>query len=295
MDWDKLRIFKAVADAGSFTHAGEILHLSQSAISRQISTLEEDLGVVLFHRHARGLVLTEQGEILSESATEVFEKLKITQTRLSDSRKLPEGPLTVTTVEFIASSWLAPQIGAFKDLYPDIQITLLLDDRVYDLAKREADVAIRLHKSQQNDMIEKYMTTIGFRLCISKPYVKKRGIPKDIADLKNHIMIGHPQDTQTPFIRPNWIFNEIGIEPYHNKNVILINSMHARYSAVKSGVGIAILPDYISRQDEDIEPLFPDLKIPEVDMYFVYPQERRNSMRINLLKDFLFKRISEKV
>lgn len=291
MDWDKLRIFKAVAEAGSFTHAGENLNLSQSAISRQISALENSLGLPLFHRHARGLVLTEQGEMLFQTTNEVFDQLQKVQMELSDSRILPEGPLTITTVEFIASTWLAPQIGLFKQLYPDIQITMLLDDRVYDLGRREADIAIRLQKVDNSDLIERHMTTIDFSLCASKKYLEKYGRPKNLDDFGHHTMIGYPQNMHTPFLKPNWIFNRLGIDVLNNPNVLLINSMHARYTAVKHGTGISVLPKYIAHQDDEIEVLFPDLDIPSVDMYFVYPQERRNSKRIAVLKDFLFQYI----
>ena len=93
MDWDKLRIFHAVAEAGSFTHAGESLNLSQSAVSRQISALEESLNVSLFHRHARGLILTEQGELLYRTAHEVFAKLAMAEAQLSESKDRPKGQL----------------------------------------------------------------------------------------------------------------------------------------------------------------------------------------------------------
>ena len=293
MDWDKLRIFKAVAEAGSFTHAGEILNLSQSAISRQISTLEESLNLPLFHRHARGLVLTEQGEMLYQTTNDVFERLQQVQTQLSDSKTLPEGPLSITTVEFIASTWLAPQIGAFCQSYPDIQLTLLLDDRVYDLGRREADIAIRLQKANHSDLIERHMTSINFALCASKSYLEHAGRPKKIEDLKNHTMIGYPQNLQTPFLKPNWIFNTLNIDVNNNSKVILINSMNARYTAVQNHAGVSMLPKYIINRDPNIEILFPDMDIPGVDMYFVYPQERRNSKRIAVFRDFLFKQIKD--
>src|SRR6202789_1529223 len=91
MDWDKLRVFHAVAEAGSFTHAGEALNLSQSAVSRQISALEESLHVPLFHRHARGLILTEQGELLFNTARDIFAKLGLTEAQITESRERPQG------------------------------------------------------------------------------------------------------------------------------------------------------------------------------------------------------------
>ncbi len=293
MDWDKLRIFKTVAEAGSFTHAGEALNLSQSAISRQISTLETSLGVALFHRHARGLVLTEQGEILFETTSNVFERLQKVQIQISDSRQLAEGPLKITTVEFIASTWLSPQIPQFKKMYPEMQLTFLLDDRVYDLSRREADVALRLYKVENSDLVEKHMATIGFTLCASKEYLAQHGHPTNEKELKDHQLIGYPRGTHAPFVKPNWVFNKLNIDLENNPNMLLINSMHARYTAVKNGTGISVLPKYVAYQDPDLEILFPDIKIPEVDMYFVYPQERRNSKRILVLRDFLMESINK--
>lgn len=287
MDWDKLKIFKAVAEAGSFTHAESNLNLSQSAISRQISNLESELGLPLFHRHARGLVLTEQGEMLLRTACDVMDKLRQIEIQLKDSHDLPAGPLNLTTVEFIASSWLAPRIPEFKKLHPKIQLTVLLDDRVYDLNRREADVAIRLQRANHSDLIERHMTTLRLSLCGSKSYFEQYGRPEKKPDIKNHIMIGHPPNTPTPFLEPNWVFRELDVDITNNPNVVLINSMQARMTAVKGGAGLSTLPDYLIAQNDDLEIAFPEINIPGVDIYFVYSQERRNSRRISVLWDFL--------
>ena len=126
MDWDKLRVFHAVAEAGSFTHAGESLNLSQSAVSRQISALEESLSVPLFHRHARGLILTEQGELLFRTAREVFAKLSMAEGLISELKDRPKGPLKITSTVAFGSTWLTPRIREFLDLYPEIQVTLVV-------------------------------------------------------------------------------------------------------------------------------------------------------------------------
>lgn len=293
MDWDKLKIFKAVAEAGSFTHAEGNLNLSQSAISRQVSNLESELGLPLFHRHARGLMLTEQGEMLFQTACDVTDRLRQVEIQLLDARNLPAGPLTLTTVELIASSWLAPQISEFNTLFPKIQLSILLNNRVFDLNRREADAAIRLQKVDHSDLIERHMTTVGFSLCCSKSYIEKHGCPKKDADFQNHVMIGHPPSAPTPFIEPNWMFNKLNININNNPNIVFINSLMARLNAIKNGAGISTLPDYIIQKNENLVPIYPDIKIPSVDMYFVYPQERRNSQRISVLRDFLFDNISK--
>src|SRR3954468_8012052 len=180
MDWDKLRIFHAVAEAGSFTHAGHELGLSQSAVSRQIGALELDLNVALFHRHARGLILTEQGEMLYRTAHDVFTKLAAAQTRLMDSKDKPTGELRITTTVGLGSVWLTPHLTEFTDLYPQIQVTLMLDDRELDLAMREADVAIRLRRPVQPDLIQRKLFTVHHHIYAAPEYIKKFGMPKSV-------------------------------------------------------------------------------------------------------------------
>ncbi|MCB9988822.1 MAG: LysR family transcriptional regulator [Rhodospirillales bacterium] len=292
MDWDKLRIFHAVAEAGSFTHAGETLNLSQSAVSRQISSLEESLGVSLFHRHARGLVLTEQGELLQQTAGEIFGKLAMIEGRLHDSKQLPEGPLRVTTVGFLGSTWLAPLIHDLKEKYPGLQLTLLLDNRIYNLGMSEADAAIRLYKPEQPDLIQRHLATINFHIYGSKKYLKKHGTPKTVADLKNHTLIGYPDSITAPFSDPNWLLRVSGIDSHKDNNLLMMNSMHAIHCAVETGAGLAALPDYLMANNKNTEIVLPDTQPKGVEMYFVYPEQQRHSQRISVFRDFLLENIS---
>src|SRR4028119_2367848 len=126
MDWDKLRVFHAAAEAGSFTHAGDALSMSQSAVSRQVSALEQELGMPLFHRHARGLILTEQGELLMDTVRDVALKLDGVRGRLADSTSQPSGTLRVTTTIGLGSTWLATRVNEFLDRHPDIHLQLIL-------------------------------------------------------------------------------------------------------------------------------------------------------------------------
>lgn len=292
MDWDKLRIFYAVAEAGSFTHAGDSLNLSQSAVSRQISTLEESIGVSLFHRHARGLILTEEGELLHKTAGEIFGKLAMIEGQLADSKQLPEGPLRITIAEFIGSTWLAPKLAQLREQHPDIQITMLLDDRIFNLGMREADAAIRLYKPEQPDLIQKHLTDVHFHICASKDYLKKYGTPKTVKELKKHVLVGYPDNVPAPFSDPNWLFRIAELEP-GTGNTIMLNSIYGIFEAVKAGAGIAALPDYLIASDKNLTTLLPEAIRPPVEMYFVYPEERRNSKRIGIFKDFLLKTVEE--
>jgi len=296
MDWDKLRIFHAVAQAGSFTHAGETLNLSQSAVSRQISALEDTLGLSLFHRHARGLILTEEGEILSETAKEIFGKLAMIEGQLADSRQRPEGPLRITAAEFIGSTWLAPNMAGLREKNPGIQITLILDDRILNLSMREADAAIRLYRPEQPDLIQRHLADIHFDICASRSYLKKHKAPETAKDLKSHALIGYPEDMAAPYADANWLLHLADIDPEDGpagQNLMLINSLHGMHMAVLGGAGIAALPRYMTNGNKEIVILLPNAPRPKVEMYFVYPEERRHSQRLSTFRDSLVQMTAE--
>ena len=292
MDWDKLRVFHAVAEAGSFTHAGDTLNLSQSAVSRQISALEEALQVPLFHRHARGLILTEQGESLNRTVREVFAKLAITEALLTESKEKPAGRLKVTTTHGFGSMWLAPRLNLFLEAYPEVTVLLLLDDAELDLAMREADVAVRMHAPKQPDLIQRHLMTMQWHICASPEYLKKYGLPKRPEELDAHrlILFGnhHP-----PVPDINWLA-EVGRRPGNPRRAVLeVNSLKAILLAIRSGAGIGAIPDYAMSDNTDLVRIMTDLKGPKIDVFFVYPEELRNSKRVAVFRDFLRARLAE--
>jgi len=291
IDWDKLRVFHAVAEAGSFTHAGDTLNLSQSAVSRQISALEEALQVPLFHRHARGLILTEQGEALNRTVREVFAKLAITEALLTESKEKPAGRLKVTTTVAFGSIWLAPRLREFLETYSDVSISLLLDDSELDLAMREADVAIRMHPPKQPDLVQRHLMSLQWHICASPEYLKRHGVPQRPEDLDAHklVLFGHHHP---PVEDVNWLA-EVGRRPGNPRRPLLeVNSTQAVLLAIRSGLGIGALPDFVVAENPDLVRILPDLKGPKVDVYFVYPEELRNSKRVAVFRDFLLSRLT---
>ncbi len=295
MDWDKLRVFHAVADAGSFTHAGDALNLSQSAVSRQISALEESLSVPLFHRHARGLILTEQGELLYHTARDIFAKLSMTEAKLSESREHPRGPLKITTPVAFATTWLVPRVREFMALYPEIQLTLLAFDNELDLAMREADIAIRMSTPRQPDLVQRHLMTLRFHIYAHISYLKRRGTPKTAADLDNHDIITVPEDNRPPLPGLNLLL-ETGITGQaQRKPVLRINNIYGIFRAVESGIGIAVLPDYMVEGRPDIVKILPEIDTPKAEAYFVYAEELRHSKRISVFRDFLVRKVAESV
>jgi DNA-binding transcriptional LysR family regulator len=294
MDWDKLRIFHAVAEAGSFTHAGETLNLSQSAVSRQISSLEESLNVSLFHRHARGLILTEQGELLYRTSHEVFSKLAMAEAQLAESKDRPKGQLKVTATQAFGSSWLTPVLGEFIEHYPDVQVDLVLEDRELDLSMREADVAIRMQPPRQPELIQRHLMTVHLGCYASPAYIKRHGIPKTPDELDQHRIIVYGEDTTKPPV-PNvdWLLRAGTKKDHQRKPILRVNSTYAILRAVQSGLGLASLPEFMTLESSALVRVLPELQGPRIDAYFVYPEELRNSKRIQVFRDFLLRKVAE--
>jgi DNA-binding transcriptional LysR family regulator len=292
MDWDKLRIFHAVADAGSFTHAGHELNLSQSAVSRQISALEEDLHVPLFHRHARGLILTEQGEVLYRTAHDVFTKLAAAKTRLMDSKEKPTGELRITTTVGLGSIWLTPRIKEFMELYPDIQVQLMLEDEELDLSMREADVAIRLRRPTQPDLIQRKLFTVHHHIFASVDYVKKYSIPKSIDELDKHKILVF--GTSATYLANLTMLQTAGRAEGDPRPVALrVNNAYGLRRAVQAGAGVGILADYLVAPDMNLVQIDLPIDTPEYDTYFVYPEELKDTKRITVFRDFIVAKARE--
>lgn len=292
MDWDKLRVFHTVAEAGSFTHAGEELNLSQSAVSRQISALEESLNVSLFHRHARGLILTEQGDLLYNTVHEVFAKLAMAEARITESREKPEGPLKITTTVAFGSVWLTPRVKSFMETYPGIEMSLLLDDGEIDLAMRRADVAVRFSIPRQPDLIQRHLVTLHYNVYAAPEYLQKYGMPKTPADLDNHRLIVYGEETRAPVENMNWLLSA-GTSTQRTP-VLRVNNIYGIYRAVRSGLGIAALPDYFSSVATNLVQVLPELRGPSFDCYFVYPEELRHSKRVMVFRDFILRQLAER-
>ncbi len=293
MDWDKLRVFHAVAAAGSFTHAGESLNLSQSAVSRQVGSLEESLHVPLFHRHARGLILTEQGELLYQTTKEVFAKLAMTEAVLGETAGRPKGPLKITTTVDFGSIWLTPHMKEFTELFPEIEVELVLDDAERDLAMREADVAVRMMPPRQPGLIQRQLMTMHFHVYASPEYLKTHGMPKKPGDLADHMIIVYGEEARPPVTDVNWLLGVARKRDERARAILKVNNIYGIYRAVHSGVGIAALPDYTVRQVSNLVRILPELEGPSYAAYFVYPEELRHSKRIAVFRDYLLRKIAE--
>ena len=293
MDWDKLRIFYSVALSKNLTKAGDVLALSQSAVSRQISSLEEKLGVPLFHRHARGLMLTEQGEILFKTVSDMVIKLEAAENSFTEASAKPKGPFKIAVPTTFGNIWLAQQMREYTDLYPDIQVTMLCEDHELDLSLRQADAAIRFYPAKNQDLVQKSIFTLRHSLYASNDYVRDHGMPQSLADLKHHKLLGYDDSGTLSYPQVNWLFETpqartMGLSPFFR-----VNSLLAMRTMVKQGMGIASLPDYLMHRTRHVGRVLPDVSGPEIHAYYLYPMELKNSKRVAVFRNFITQKIAE--
>ncbi|MEH6644255.1 LysR family transcriptional regulator [Sulfitobacter sp.] len=284
MDWDKLRIFHAVADAGSLTHAGDKLNLSQSAVSRQVRGLEEQLNTNLFHRHARGLILTEQGELLFDATRAMSKRLDAASARIRDSEEEVFGELRVTTTTGFGTLWLAPRLSKLYDKYPDLKVDLMLEERVLDLPMREADVAIRLKEPSQADLVRKRLMTVRMCLYASPAYLKANGTPERIEDIADYRLICQSIASDQVGAGLNLIQQ---LMMYDVKSLLTVNNYFGVLQGVLNNLGIGVLPDYLTQDFPDLVRVLPEVESAEVPVFLAYPEELRQSKRVAAFKDFV--------
>ncbi|MBU6372473.1 MAG: LysR family transcriptional regulator [Alphaproteobacteria bacterium] len=288
MDWDKLKTFHHAAETGSITAAAEQLGVSQSAVSRQIAALEEAIGVPLFQRHARGLLLTGPGMTLHNLTRDMQAAAKVAEATLKDAREKTMGDLVVTAPVAFGSTWLAPRLPAFADSYPDVRLKLLLDDREYDLLKLEAECAIRLWAATHADLIQRRIFQVHVSLYASRSYLERHGLPETVDDLDRHRIVSYEAPLQdTPMRDLDWA-QRVGREDSAPRTPALqINNVYGMLKAVEHGFGIASLPDYIARANPHLHKVLPDLPGPNFDVFFIYPSDLRKSKRIAAFREFL--------
>ena len=293
MDWDKLKIFHTVAEASSFTKASTILNLSQSAISRQIQSLENELKIKLFERHARGLALTDNGKYLFKTAHEVITKLKDVESNLSEEKDKLNGKIAVTTVVSFGTTWLTPRIQEFMSLHPNIEVELIFDDKELDLSTRQADIGIWMRRPKQLNYIQKKFVNFNYHIYGANTYLEKNGYPKNLNDLNKHKFITYGRGAPSPVFNPDWAL-KLGVKDNKKrKPVMKVNSVYGLLLAVQSGVGLAALPDYIAFNLPNITKVLPNESGPQTETHFVYPESLKYVARVTAFRNFIYSKVNE--
>jgi len=287
ISWHSLNAFHAAAGTGTLRLAGEKLGLSQSAVSRQISSLESMLSVLLFRRQAHGLTLTDPGKLLYRTVHEVLLRLEATRTKLNDNSECPSGELKVAMAPELGAHWLTPRLVDFCDLYPDVRITLITTYAELDIASREADVAICFGLPMQSNLVQRKLFSVRFHAYASPDYLKRFGRPYSRDDLEHHRLLF--LDSNAPhFLRQrNYVAGDGSSEGkgLHFSHFVT-NDVLGLLRACQSGLGIAILPDYMITKDSGIVQLFGEDTF-DLDAYLVYSPELASMPSVQVFCDFL--------
>jgi DNA-binding transcriptional LysR family regulator len=277
-----------VADTGSFSKASRRLGLSQSAISRQVAMLEEELKCPVFIRHWSGLVLTEAGEELYATATDMARELDLSIAKINEGKTSPEGPLKVSTTIAFGSAWLTPRIRQFEDKYPDVQLSLHLADSNYlDLSMRDADCAVRFARQTELNLVQCPLGVVRYKIYASEEYLARKGTPSSLDDLDHHDLIVYGDFAPQPISDMNWLLTVGKSNNELRRPALTINSVYGIFRAAEAGLGIAALPYYVVARSKDLVHILPEQVGPAFEVIFVYPEELRQSRRIRVFLEFL--------
>lgn len=289
LDWDKLKTFHAAADTGSLTAAADKLGISQSAVSRQITALEQRLATPLFHRHARGLTLTEQGHILFKTARDVAHQVALAQATVLDSRSKPQGPLRVSAPISLGSNWLTSVLPDFMRAYPEIDLQLILEDDEHDLSAMDIDCALRAAPTTHGDVIERKLGTISQSLYASDLYLAEYGAPASISELDDHHFVAFGELQPAILRTANWVLTIGREENNPRKPAMEVNNLHGIMRAGEAGIGIVGLPDYMVPLSRRLVRILPQVRGNDFDVFFVYPSELRGSVKAKVFREFLMR------
>ncbi len=287
MDWDKLKSFYEIAISKSISKASSRLNISQSALSRQIQDLEYNLKTPLFIRHQKGVRLTEQGENLFNTVSQINYSISDFEKKLIDKKTKPSGKLTVSTTVGFGSTWLTPRINKFTETYPEMEISLLMSDEEVDLSSRIADVAVRVKKPTQSNLIYKKFVNFHNHIYGSSEYLQKFGIPRSINDLDKHSLICYGSGLPSPISNIDWIL-KVGKNNGKRRPKFRVNSIYGMSLAIEKNAGLASLPDYMVADKPNLVRVLPNLEGPSYQTYFVYTESFKNDRRLEVFRDFLF-------
>lgn len=287
--WDKLRIFHQVALVGSLKAAADVLNISQPALSRSISLLEEYLDMQLFERRSRGLGLTRQGEIIFQATQKIVDELSHAQVQLEEEETEPVGSITIGAPTGVASLYIAAMIPDFLKLYPRINISIDGSDILPDIRNGEADVIISPRLDDDDQLVQTFINRFHMKLYASPEYLEEFGVPKSVSDLNQHRILGYgSNETSHPFNLANWHLG-VGLKKGEVRQPhATVNSASGLINLAIRGVGIISLSDdHPSLPATNLVEILPEIMSPPLDAYFIYSASTKKLRRMNLLEDFL--------
>lgn len=287
-DWNDLRMFLAVARDGSTLAASRTLKVDQTTVARRVAALEQALGVALFERLQSGYRLTEMGEGVRHSAERVEAEADTLARLVAQQGRKLSGVIRVTTNESLANSFVTPWLGEFAEIYPDIRVQMIIDDRRLDLARGEADVAIRAgSRPTDGALVVRALSVVTWSLYCSRAYAARRGVPTSAEELNDHLILGG-EGTLAGLPGMLWMAEKAprAVVAAHS------NSMSNLLASVKAGLGVTTLPCVVGDPEPDLVRCIAD--VPELDseMVLVTRSDMKDLPRMRAFTDFLIAHVS---
>lgn len=281
-DWTLVRSFLAALEHGSLLGAARTLKSSQPTIGRHIAELESQLGVVLFERTGRGLLPTDMALRLADSARAMEAGAHQLARSVSGAESAVSGTVRITASQPVACVLLPPLLAQMRLALPEVQVELVASNAISNLLRREADIAVRMVQPDQATLVAKRIGKVALSPCAHRDYLRRRGVPRQPTDLMSHELVG--ADHNDEIIKG---FAAFGYPLTREHFGLRTDDLMAYWEAIRAGLGVGFVADYLLRTDPNIVPVLPMLKIPPLPMWLTVHREIRTSQRIRAVYDFL--------
>ena len=281
-DWSLVRSFLAALDHGSLLGAARALGASQPTIGRHVAELESQLGAVLFERTGRGLLPTAMALRLADAARAMEESALQLARNVSGAEAGASGTVRITASQPVACFVMPPVLAQMRLALPDIQVELVSSNEVTNLLRREADIALRMVQPDQASLVTKRIAKVTLGAYAHRDYLRRRGTPRQLQDLLAHELVGNDKDEA--MLRG---FARFGFPVTREAFAFRTDDLVAYWEAVRAGLGVGFIADYLARMDNQLVPILPMLKIPPLPIWLTVHREIRTSRRIRAVYDFL--------
>ncbi len=282
MNWDGFRYFIAAAEAGSLSAAASALSSNQSTVGRHIDALESSLAVKLFQRSVKGLSLTEEGQAIFEQAQTMQSSVVKIQRMVQGGGTTARGTVRLSLPEGLGLEVLIPMLDDFYQQYPEVKLVFNVSATTANLTQGEADVAVRLFRPEESDLVVKYLGEMRLGLYAAKSYEKNYGLPKQLRDVRKHKVVTYGEHLA---ILPEnqWLLDHSD----EAKRILCSDSTATRFKAALAGVGISVQPEVLAQTSPNLIRLFRSIKLPAHKVWLVYHQDVRHMSRIRAVVDFI--------
>jgi DNA-binding transcriptional LysR family regulator len=282
LDWSILRDFLTVAETGSLSQAARKLRVSQPTLSRRVAELERQLKSQLFQRTPRGLILTDAGDAVLTGARRVEAEALAIERQAEAAQVALTGTVRLSLTEGLGARWLPGKLAAFHAAYPGVCIEILVDNRPLNLLRREADIAVRMFRPDQPDLIAKQVGVLKMGLYGAKDYVARRGTPMHLADLQTHDHVGFDEAMR---VRPEIQRLESYFRP--ERIVHRSSSFLGQLEATAAGIGLGVHDCVLADPDPRLVRLLPRLIDHPMEIWLATHADMRRTPRMRAVFDFL--------